>query len=119
MANCFKSISLPVLSEGFNIREIVILIFEPNVSPEYAINVAKTLNLNYSTHEHASYFEAEYPSVQQANPVVFIHACLFVDPYDINYKLCLGRYDNPHRRVHPDVSSGDYNRCYDRFAFVR
>lgn len=118
MANGFKLISLPVLSAALNIREIIILVFEHNVSPEDAIYEAKKLGLDYSTHEHVSYFEVEYPSVQQVHPIVFIHARSF-DSYDINYKLCMGRYDDPHRRVHPDVTSGDYNRCYDRFAFVR
>lgn len=97
-------------------REIIVLEFDQDKTPEQAIDEARKQDLHYSTHDDAVYFGIDYPHVAETagHSVVFLHEG-FTDSEDYPYRICLGRRTKSHG---VDVFNYEKFRAF-RYAFVR
>jgi MOSC domain-containing protein YiiM len=115
--SCVDSENFPVRKvEAGQVREIVLLAFDHDVTSDEATTAAARVGLERPTYEDALYFGIAYPDVQRERPVVFLH-----DPWfgffgrrDV---LCL--WSNAGRRELGLEGFDDrWGRQY-RFAFAR
>jgi predicted nucleic acid-binding protein len=115
--SCVSSENFPArpLDPG-EVREIVLLEFDREVSAEEAVTAAARLGLEQPVYEDALYFGIEHPEAQRERPIVFLH-----DPW-LGYfgrrdVLCL--WTNAGRReLGLEGFDDPFARDY-RFAFVR
>jgi hypothetical protein len=114
--SCVSSEHFPARHLGERqVREIVLLEFDRNVTSAEAITEAARLGLERPTYEDALYFGIAHPEVQRDRPVVFLH-----DPWfgffgrrDV---LCL--WNNAGRReLGLEGFDADWSPSH-RFAFV-
>ena len=114
--SCINILNLPLQSTEHGIREIVILEFSYNVTPEDAINEAIKHDLDFPSYDNASCFALEYPDQQREPRAVFIHYRGYPDIYDLPYTICLGHSGD--QMSHISLFAYDQFRA-SRFAFTR
>jgi len=114
--SCVTSENFPVRHLGAGEREIVLLELHRDVSAPDAIAEAARQQLERPVHEDALYFGAQYPDVQRAGPVVFLHEPWlgYFGRLDV---ICL--WTNAGRREIGLVGFEDLQPRDTRFAFVR
>jgi hypothetical protein len=72
--SCVNSENFPARHHGTSqVREIVLLEFDHDVTADEAMTEAARLGLECPRYEDALYFGIEYPDVQREGPVIFLH----------------------------------------------
>ena len=114
--SCVTSESFPARRGGAGqLREIVLLDFDREVSSGEVLAHAAGLGLERPTYEDALAFGAEHPDVQREGPVVFLHDP-WVGFFGRRDVLCL--WENAGRRELGLEGFDDPWRPTHRFAFV-